>query len=62
MPTPNTANRELGSHDNGPQIKDRAGDTQIIANATSVTLNRLSTSQSAAAPLTIAAVHPSCQN
>ncbi|PGG98874.1 hypothetical protein AJ79_08750 [Helicocarpus griseus UAMH5409] len=35
--------------------------TQMIANATSVTLNLLSTSQSAAAPLTIAAVHPSCQ-
>ncbi|KAK2785147.1 hypothetical protein FQN53_007889 [Emmonsiellopsis sp. PD_33] len=32
-----------------------------MANATSVTLNLLSTSQSAAAPRTTAAVHPSCQ-
>ncbi|EDN03315.1 conserved hypothetical protein [Histoplasma mississippiense (nom. inval.)] len=43
------------------QKRQSRKNTQIIANATSVTLNRLSTSQSAAAPLTIAAVHPSCQ-
>ncbi|EGC47832.1 predicted protein [Histoplasma capsulatum var. duboisii H88] len=57
------ADKQGHAHGIQLQRQKRQGreNTQIIANATSVTLNRLSTSQSAAAPLTIAAVHPSCQ-